>query len=275
MSMSTAIQQSNAPSTQGQGSGTEFKERGIKAALTVSLKIAAKPSLSMFRYWHIDLNSGCGFNEKANCFGSPVAFIDAAQENGREDYAAFFVDMDGGAIQKLEKNVLKDNARCFSFIGDNKEALPIIAQYIKNSGDNPQYAHGSILVDPNGYFGKETPHEQLIEFSKEFPRIDIILNLNTRQHTLFSANIRKERKGWTKEKFNPSLSEIPMIFNKSYWLIRGEIGSGDKFVLMVGRNIKAGDHKALGFCHLDSETGQRIVNKVEGIHHVEQQLSFL
>ena len=259
---------------QGQGSGTEFKERGIQAALSVSLQIAYA-KFPTYPYWHIDLNSGSGFNSASGCIGSPKAFLNAAKAIGHQNCYSFFIDINPEAISELESTVLYNEAQSYSFLGNNSELLPVIDKLISRSERNPEHAVGSILCDPNGYFGKETPHEALIDFSKKYPKIDIIFNLNTRQYRLIKGNIDKERKGWTNGRFHPSIRDIPSVFNKKHWLIRGEIGSKDKFVLMVGRNMKAGDHKSLGFEHLESPRGQMFADKAEGARYDDGQSSLI
>lgn len=247
--------------TQGQGSSTEFKERGIAAALKVSLSLANKPS---YRYWHCDLNAGSGYNEVAQCIGSPLAFLQSALDSGRTNFQAYFCDHDEKRVIELTKRIGPDK-RCFCLPWENKEVLPVLAELITKHERNPQYAWGTIIVDPNGYFGDGVPHAELIDFARRFPRMDVVLNLNTRTYRLGKALVEKLPASAWGAKFWPSPRMFPELFGRKHWLIRNVIQSkGDSFVLMVGRNYRAGDHTALGMYHLGSRVGQEILDAIDG-----------
>lgn len=83
---------------QGQGRTTEMKVHGMSAAMAVTLKVCTNPALAAFPYWHIDLNSGCGFNHDARCFGSPLAFLAAVSNARKANYRAFFCDIQQDAF---------------------------------------------------------------------------------------------------------------------------------------------------------------------------------
>lgn len=257
------IATSAAESAQGQGPTTEFKLRGIQAAITVTMRVATGSHLVRFPYWHIDLNSGCGINHDAGCVGSPLAFLQAAYSL-KPNYRAFFCDIREEAIIELQERV-GANRRCTLLRGNNRDALPLIAGQIRRAERKPRFAMGTVLCDPNGYFyGDSVPADQLADFCREFPRIDMILNLNVRTRRLIRGCIEKRRAGWE----NVSclgLNDLPGFLNRRYWLIRNLISKGgDQFVLMVGRNYRLGDHRALGFHHLESSAGQAILAAVEG-----------
>lgn len=252
---------------QGQGPNTVWKQRGLGAAMTVSLRIAKKAP-PKFPYWHIDLNCGSGFNEKADCVGSPVTFLQAAESEERTNFRAFFIDRDLECIAALERRLADwpDKtafANCRVIKGFNQERLPEIGNIIAGN-ERPQYAIGTVLCDPNGAFGDQTPHEALMKFARKFPRIDLIFNLNIRTHLMGRGNIRRGRTGWPPDKFWPAVNELPGLFSREHWLVR-EISAttGDKFIVLVGRNISTGDHKNLGFVHMDSDEGQEIVARTE------------
>ena len=251
-------------SAQGQGATTEFKLRGIQAAITVTMRVATGPHLVRFPYWHIDLNSGCGINHDAGCIGSPLAFLQAASSL-KPNYRAFFCDIREEAIAELKGRV-GTNSRCTLLRGDNRIALPLIAERIRGLERKPRFAMGTVLCDPNGYFyGDSVPADQLADFCREFPRIDIILNLNVRTRRLIRGCIEKRRAGWEDVRCL-RLDELPSFLNRRHWLIRNLISKGgDQFVLMVGRNYRLGDHRALGFHHLESVAGQAVLAAVEGL----------
>ena len=255
-----------APATdnpQGQGATTEFKLRGIQAAITVTMRVATAPHLARFPYWHIDLNSGCGINRDAGCVGSPLAFLQAAYSL-KPNYRAFFCDIREEAITELKERV-GTNGRCSVFCGNNRNVLPLIADQIRRAEHKPHFAMDAVLCDPNGYFyGDSVPADELAAFCREFPRIDVILNLNVRTRRLIRGCIEKRRAGWENVRCL-GLNELPVFLNRRFWLIRNLISKGgDQFVLMIGRNYRLGDHRALGFHHLESVAGQAVLAAVEG-----------
>jgi hypothetical protein len=251
-------------SVQGQGATTEQKERGIKGTLAISLDIADKPHLCRFPFWHIDLHSGSGFNKQAQCFGSPIAFLEAVRENPRP-FRAFFVDINGACVVDLERRLVAgypaEAQFCHSFIGDNQGLLPVVGNLIRQS-ENPRYAVGSLLSDPNGWTD-DVPLKELANFAAEFPRIDLIFNLNVRWYRLAQGQIAKGLEGWVNKDI-PSISDFPGRFSRKYWLLRKVIQSkGAPFVMLVGRNIQAGDWKAFGFHHLESDFARAEIERIE------------
>jgi hypothetical protein len=260
-----------ARTSQGQGFGTEYKLRGIQAALSVSLRISQRLPHEM--YWHCDLNCGSGHNDQVDVIGSPIAFRNAAADLGRNKYRALFVDRDESAAEQLVHRIGSDD-RCRVLNCDNQEILPILSAAIRKHERNPQYAFGSVLVDPNGCYGSHWPHKQLALFAREFPRIDLVMNLNSRLYRMGRGHVQKGEPGWV-SKFWPSFGELPLIFGRPHWLISERFPKkGDSFVLLVGRSMRVRDHKALGFVHMDSPEGRAILDRNEGRNGVTQQAGF-
>jgi hypothetical protein len=257
---------------QGQSDNTEYKERGIAASLKVSLDLSS--TNRKYTHWHIDLNAGCGINDLVGCIGSPLAFIQQA-ELTKANYRAFFVDINESAIERLEQGHIANNPRCYSFHCDNREVLPVIAEMIKSRERNYQYAWGTVIVDPNGYFGKELPHEQLIEFAHQFPRMDLIFNLNIRIYQCGKGHIDRKEPGWI-NKFWPSIEQFPEVFNRKHWLIRHVIGTKARFALLVGRTKKTGDHRSLKLVQMNSHEGVAVLDQIERRDpNAEKQTDFL
>lgn len=237
--------------TQGQSDATEFKERGLEAAFSINLKIfkakVASRFGNRFPYWHFDLNCGCGINEKIGCIGSPLAFIRAVESIGLQSYFAGFCDIDENQLRTLmARDSVRGNAQCFSFHGKNAalvEAIPDIIAKI----ERPQRAVGMVLSDPNGF---EVPLDELAALSHRCPGIDIAIHWNTRIRRLFRGH------GWE----FVDIDEAIAMLNKQHWLIREPLGA-HQWTVLIGRNIKIGDHKTLGYFHLDSEKGQSIMRR--------------
>lgn len=233
-------------SKQGQSDATEFKERGLEAAFSINLKIF-KDRMPGKTYWHFDLNSGGGMNEKVGCIGSPLAFIRAATAKEVEKFYAFFCDSDANQTATLMRRAeISSNKRCFTINGDNAslvEAIPSIIDAI----DNPQYALGMVLSDPNG---AQVPLNELAELSRVCPRLDMAIHWN--------ARVRRLMRG-RKWEFIDIDDAIAML-NKQHWLIRKPLGN-HQWTVLIGRNFRVGDHKALGYYHLESREGQEILQK--------------
>lgn len=246
---------------QGQGQLTALKERGIAAAVSVSLRMASR--LPDFTYWHADLNCGSGFNELAQCAGSPLVFVREAVQQRRQNFRALFCDHDEAAVVKLQ-SALGEHPNCYCLPWENRLVLPVLAEWICKHERNPQFAFGSVLVDPNGYFDEATvPHKQLIEFAHRFPRIDLIFNLNVRTYRLSAPHVLAGRGKWS-NKFLPSPRQLPAIFARRHWLIREVMSKGgDPFVLLIGRNLRANDHTSMSMFHMDSARGQEILDAID------------
>jgi hypothetical protein len=259
----TTILSHAASSRQGQGRTTEIKVRGIGAAIAVTLKVCTNPALAAFPYWHIDLNSGCGYNHDAGCFGSPLAFLAAVSNAGKTNYRAFFCDIQPAAVSELRR-LLAAEPGCTCICANNRETLPQVAAVIRAAERNPHLAMGTVLCDPNGYFyGDAVPADEMRRFCAEFPRIDVILNLNVTTRRWIRGCIEKGVRGWETATCL-RLDELPAFLSRRHWLIRDLVSrGGHQFALMVGRNYRLGDHRAMGFHHLDSAEGRAIVARVE------------
>jgi hypothetical protein len=236
---------------QGQSDATEFKERGLEAAFAINLKIfkskIADRFGDRFPYWHFDLNCGCGINEHIGCIGSPLAFMKAVESIGLRRYFAGFCDINEGYLQTLmEHEPVQQNSQCFAFHGRNAALVEAIPDIIANV-EQPNRAVGMVLSDPNGF---EVPLDELAALSRTCPGIDIAIHWNTRIRRLFRGQ------GWV----FVDIDEAIAMLNKRHWLIREPRGA-HQWTVLIGRNIATGDHKMLGYYHLDSEKGRYIMQR--------------
>jgi hypothetical protein len=236
---------------QGQSDSTEFKERGLEAAFAINLKIfkstIARKFGDRYPYWHFDLNCGCGINKKIGCIGSPLAFLRAAESVGQSSYFAGFCDINEEYLYELmEREQVRSNAQCFTFHGSNATLVETIPDIIAKI-ERPDRAVGMVLSDPNG-FG--VPLGELAELSRQCRGIDIAIHWNSR--------IRRLRRGQGREFID--IDEAIAMINKRHWLIREPRGN-HQWTVLIGRNIKIGEHRALGYFHLDSEKGRDIMRK--------------
>jgi len=249
--------------SQGQSLATIDKERRIGAALSVSMRIASRALGGKgYTFWHFDANAGSGWNEKINTPGSPLVFWQVADVclSGFKP-AAFFCDLDVDAMRRLQsrlRSIPGSASASYLLPGDNQEGLEVFAECIRRS-EKTKYAMGSVVIDPNGYYyrnpkGIGAPIYALQWFCREFPRIDIVLNLNIRTYQLQASqghNVLPPR-------------EVLYGLNRKHWLVAQAHVSTGRFLLAVGRNFETGDHKNLQLYRHDSAEGEYILNMADG-----------
>lgn len=234
---------------QGQGICTGDKERGLGHAFAVNLRVfTGRFNEWNYPYFHFDLNSGGGWNYEANCIGSPLAFLQQANNHACEKFFAGFCDIDKKAvIELLRRPEIANDDRCHVFHGDNKGLIESIPQLIKAYGDKPDKAIGMVLSDPNG---AGIPVDELEWLSYSCPKIDLVLHWN-------STQFKRNRGAFGDDR--PTMKSALDRLNKRYWLIRKPLGRW-QWTLLVGRNIACGGSRALGFYPLASREGQEFFN---------------
>ncbi len=154
----------------------------------------------------------------------------------------------------MSRNGIRQNPDCFVFNGDNASLIDAFPSIV-STFENPKFAMGMVLSDPNG---AEIPLNKLEWLSKETPRIDFCLNWN-------STQFKRNRGAFGDHR--PTMEEAISRLNKKHWLIRQPMGRW-QWTLLIGRNMPISEHQALGFYHLDSTKGQDIFrrcNFVKGI----------
>jgi len=232
---------------QGQSDATEFKERGLEAAFSINLRIFKAKFGVRFPYWHFDLNCGSGINEKIGCIGSPLAFLRAAESVECTRYFAGFCDINQDHLASLmAREQVRDNAQCFTFHGRNASLVNSIPDLIRKV-ERPERAVGMVLSDPNGF---EVPLDELADLARQCPGIDIAIHWNSRIRRLYRGQ------GWA----YTDIDEAIAMLGKKHWLIRDPRGA-HQWTVLIGRNIKTGDHKTLGYFHLDSPKGEDIMRR--------------
>lgn len=251
---------------QGQSIATIDKERCLGAAFTVNTKIiGAKFGDSGYTYWHLDTNAGSGWNADVKVDGSPVVAQLAADRHLRGmRREMFFCDINTDALDALKHRMNSEPEwdKCSHFIsGDNENAVQLFSKRLRRSQERAAYMVGMVVIDPNGYWyrnkdGCGAPINSILTFVREFPRIDIVININTRTYRLMHSHER-----W---RSIPSPMEVLQSLNKAYWLVRRTQHGTDEFLLAVGRNKSTGDHRALGFHKLESDEGRHIMTMVTG-----------
>ena len=251
---------------QGQSKVTPDKLRGLAATLTINLQIFQRSFAEKHwaRYFHFDLNAGCGMNEKAGCVGSPLAFLSAAEGAGCRRFSAWFVDLDKGACQQLAErpSVGKEVAarRVAIYQGDNAAFTRRIPDLIEARGENPAMAFGTVLTDPNGTKG--LPLDELVRLAARCHRLDLIINWNAAQWKREAViEERASAPGFNNReqariRLATALERLEQ--HKKHWLVRENLGKS-QFIMLIGRNYDTGEYRKLGFHRRESELGKAVL----------------
>jgi len=231
---------------QGQSElATEAKERGFSAALAVNFRVFQSiTNVPHASYQHFDLNAGCGINDQVGVIGSPLVFQYESARCGLHRYDAYFCDHSLDAVNGLKTCLAPaDGGRMHVIHGDNAQFCEHIPRLIREAGEREKYALGSILVDPNG---TSIPLDAVAKVAHQCPRLDVFIGI--------AATALKRAAAYQV----PSIRDIVHQIPKRHWLIRTPIGPW-QWTMLLGRNFAVGEHRALGFYDLDSESGQEIL----------------
>jgi hypothetical protein len=169
---------------QGQSAGTPKKQARLYQLFRCSLQTSKAPKIRDFIFWLFDGNAGCGINYKAGCKGSPLTFLDAA-EKSRRKWFGMFCEKESERCAELEDHLQMrfsaghwpEDCSWTVSCKDNAIGLVEFQRRIEASGEKPEFAHGIVFIDSEGFPGG-IPIRQLPEFLARFPRIDLIFNVN-------------------------------------------------------------------------------------------------
>ncbi len=235
-------------SKQGQSEATELKERGLQAAFALNMRIFVERFQNEYTYWHFDLNCGSGYNADVDCIGSPLAFLRAADEEGCSNYFAGFCDINQDSLGELAgREEIANNPSCYVFQGSNASLIDAIPDIITHGGDKVEQAVGMVVCDPNG---TEVPLDQLGWLSSICPKLDFVVNWNSRAFKLRRSCGHDVK----------SMPEAIYSLNKRHWHISPPFGKF-RFTLLVGKNTPTGELSKVGFFHIESQPGQAIFDK--------------
>lgn len=244
---------------QGQGRHTANKIAGFEAFFTQNISIV-KTAIGASSYFHFDLNAGCGFNERAGCVGSPIAFRNAAVKAGMPDAFCFCCEVDASSAVELQRRT-EDDQRTFVTIGRNQDLVEMIPDIIKEHGGNPRTAFGSILIDPNDHRRDAIPYLGLRRIACDCPRIDVLFNFPYLSMKRIVAGVAAgtHKESTAEDCFH--VDEMPEVIGKNHLWIK-QIPSLGNFALVVGRNTdNVKDDKRTGLARWDS---------LDGIHYRER-----
>lgn len=237
------------------------KERSIGITVGINMRVAAATLQTQRKpYFFLDTNCGSGWNVDIGVHGSPAVFNRIADElllpRGIERYAVC-CDHDAMATAELERRMEEGGWDHSTEVltCDNENSVRYFATLIPQH-DDPRYAMGAVLFDPNGYWNKNgkgvgPPVATLPEFTQRFRRIDIIGNINT--------IARKRMLGAGLDAIPPI--EVLQLFHKQFWLVKLARYQRKEFLLVIGRNYPIRHCEKYGFYDLNSEDGREIMRR--------------
>lgn len=238
---------------QGQSHITEDKLRGFASVLRQNVMAVKGRGI----YFHFDLHGGSGWNHDVNVVGSPVLFQQIVREHGGE-FVMHAAELDKHRAASLA-DTLRDDECCFVRHGDNAELVTEIPHIIRAYGENPRFAFGSVLIDPNNPTGG-IPWAELECLFAQCNRLDVIFNFPSNA----MKRIRKAREttGGCSDCIK-SPSSLRIAWNKAYGQIRKPLGP-HQFTLLVFRNTKwKNGHRSIHLVDIDSREGCRLLDVAE------------
>lgn len=225
-------------------------------------------------YFHFDLNAGCGFNEIAGCIGSPLAFREAAVKAGMPNALCFCCELDTDAAIELQRRTELDRYT-FATQGRNQDFIEMIPEIIRQHGQDPSTAFGSILVDPNDHRRDAIPYDGLRLLAQECPRIDVLFHFPQLAMKRVTFAVAKGTLGeWAAEDCF-DVDDLPQVIGKRHLWIKQTPDLGN-FAIVVGRNTdNVNDDRRTGLARWDSERGlwyrERCKMKVEDADRRHQE----
>lgn len=215
------------------------------------LKNSKNKTYSAFpKYVYVDTNAGDGANQHYG-EGSPVIFLRAAFQ-AKIPFKAYFIERESANVQSLQKIVKSFGAQSDVEIieGDNKEILPKVVENIQIESRR-KAVFGLVYKDPNG----EPNLDLLNGVSRKLEKVDLLIRVPTRV---------------LKRKANAPQCDASRLFDfihkikKEHWLIRDTFvfDRSHDWTFLFGANFKTGDWKKERFYSLDSEEGQRILERL-------------
>lgn len=167
----------------GHGPETARKQERFTKLLRVHLAatyaVIDRNSWAQRAYHFIDLTAGPG--EVAGIEGSPLIFIREAARLERP-YWGWFCEQDDQSAAELQQRLLDEGPigeRAQVFAYDNALAVPEIAEWLRSVNGAP---FGLIYADPNGTW---VPVTVIAELVREFPRLDVLLNVSAANYKRF------------------------------------------------------------------------------------------
>jgi hypothetical protein len=249
---------------------TQVKHDHYRALLEIQVPIVGhiltKHDWAWPSYLHFDITAGNGGTDEQP--GSPSIFTSVLKRRGHA-YRAVFIEQEQVNADALRARFARDTGVTVEH-GDHADILP---SYIHAcpADINQRTAYGSLFVDPTGC---EPPWDLLIEFSRAFRYVDIMIYMS-------ATNLKRIRRARAKRDNcqQPDLHDRLRAIDKKYWLIR-EYQGAHQWTFLIGTNwVKYPDWKPGGFYAITSPEGQRVLNETNytaqerAQRHAPQQLA--
>lgn len=242
---------------QGQSHGTEDKVRGFMSVFKqniAAVKGITSRSTWPVMYFHFDLHGGSGWNEEVDVIGSPVLFAQLANIQGIR-YVMHAAELDSHRAKSLGR-MLRCDSSCFVRHGDNCDLVAEIPYIIRSHGEKPEYAYGTIVIDPNNPSGG-VPYEGLSELFAECKRLDVIFNFPAGAMKRLRTSLSTTG-GFSRIVRHPDMRQE---WSKKYGQIRRPL-TEHQFTLLVFRNTPWNDgHRAIGLYDIDSREGRQLLER--------------
>lgn len=256
---------------QGQGPATRAKVHGFQKIFARTVAIVGLPRLYRSGYLHLDLHAGCGWNERAGCDGSPVAFLKAAVEGWRHPdvpVRAYFCERNPQSADALATRLhaVAPSGGCVAWrvlCCDNAAAVRQVLAETRSPA-----VMGTLVCDPNGE--REIPRAGLREFFGRFRRVDAVWNVN---FSVFRCYRGCKRVGMPGFADKPAVEDVMADMGKRTWWVRNPLlVPGQTFATLFGSNADLRPSFASGLdFHLaygedktdaQTETGRNILDRL-------------
>jgi hypothetical protein len=239
--------------TQGQGKHTAAKIAGFEAALRQNVAIVAK-GIRAQHYFHFDMNAGSGWNDRASCYGSPLAFRAAACSAGFPSAMSFCCELDPAAAKQLAERT-KVDPYTYVVCGRNQKFAEMIPRIISRFGVDPSEAFGSILLDPNDQCRDAIPYEELRHATAACPRLDVFFNFPQLAMKRIVAAVQKGKHPASSARDCFHIDDMPQVMGRNHLWIKQTPDMGN-FALVVGRNTdNVSADRQTGLAAWDSDNG--------------------
>lgn len=203
---------------------------------------------------YVDTNTGSGYNDDYDCYGSPVIFCKTAESLGIK-YKAYLIEKNTDLADQLKYRVKNYNACVCN--DDNRKIVPDILNSI------PSNLLGLFYVDPNGI-----PDWDMItksSYHKNLKTIDILVRYNS------VALLRNQHQGnlidyLSRIKKGYKFGKEYETYDKSHW----------SFLLLM--NYPFNDWKVQGWKNLNTKNGRNLLDRLSLTKEQNQkksQLSFI
>lgn len=260
---------------QGQGIQTAEKQYGLNKVLGQLLSIIGnikgkaargeyddKPAVrdaALKDILYVDMNAGSGWNDKVNCIGSPLLFLDEAFKHGYGKDIVF-IEKESARVSLLMDRLGGKKEGVQVLCGDNYQLLPGI---VKAHGKS----YGLIYCDPDG--PSNLLFDELGKLSRQsyFYFMDVLIRIS-------ATDLKRAKNGLnrfgTKNGHDhlvgkyPDLKTAMGMIKKKKWCIREPIpGDPSQWTFLFATNWPQYKELAgIGFYDIASKRGREILDRL-------------